>query len=58
MFIATLIGLALAMVALAVEVLYYKRGNSSHVSDITPRKPLKMISEKSHISRINVTPVY
>ncbi|XP_045135403.1 ionotropic receptor 25a-like isoform X2 [Portunus trituberculatus] len=57
-FIATLIGLALAMVALAVEVLYYKRGKGSHVSDITPRKSLKMVPNKSHVSRINVTPVY
>lgn len=57
-FIATLIGLALAMVALAAEVLYYKRGKNSLVSEITPRKSIKMIPEKSHVSRINVTPVY
>ncbi|XP_050716691.1 ionotropic receptor 25a-like isoform X2 [Eriocheir sinensis] len=57
-FIATLIGLALAMVALAAEVLYYKRGKNSLVSDVTSKKALQMIPEKSHVSRINVTPVF
>lgn len=57
-FIATLIGLALAMVALAAEVMYYKRGRNSLVADMTPKKALKMVPEKNHVSRINVTPVY
>ncbi|XP_042887113.1 ionotropic receptor 25a-like isoform X1 [Penaeus japonicus] len=56
-FIATLIGLALAMIALAAEVMYYKR-SPSKVTDITPKMALKMASEKDHVSRINVTPVY
>ncbi|KAG7160957.1 Ionotropic receptor 25a-like 3, partial [Homarus americanus] len=57
-FIATLIGLALAMIALAAEVLYYKRGGTTLVSDLPPKMALKKASEKDHISRINVTPVY
>ncbi|XP_069941255.1 ionotropic receptor 25a isoform X1 [Cherax quadricarinatus] len=57
-FIATLIGLALAMIALAAEVLYYKRGETSLVSDITPKMALKLASEKDHVSRINVAPAY
>ncbi|ROT70490.1 olfactory ionotropic receptor IR8a [Penaeus vannamei] len=54
-FIATLIGLALAMIALAAEVMYYKR-TPSKVTDITAKMALKL--DKDHVSRINVTPVY
>ncbi|KAK4296128.1 hypothetical protein Pmani_031354 [Petrolisthes manimaculis] len=63
-FIATLIGLALAMVALAAEVLYYKRGPSTTaiVTDInsisSKKKALKLSTEKGQVARINVTPVY
>ncbi|XP_037780308.1 ionotropic receptor 25a-like [Penaeus monodon] len=56
-FIATLIGLALAMIALAAEVMYYKR-SPNKVTDITPKMALKMAPGKDHVSRINVTPVY
>lgn len=57
-FIATLIGLALAMLALAAEVLYYRRGGTSPVTDITPKKALKLAVQRDHVARINVTPVY
>ncbi|XP_071539870.1 ionotropic receptor 25a [Panulirus ornatus] len=57
-FIATLIGLALAMLALAAEVLYYRRGGTSQVTDIAPKKALKLAVERDHVARINVTPVY
>ncbi|XP_076046032.1 ionotropic receptor 8a isoform X2 [Oratosquilla oratoria] len=57
-FIATLIGLALAMVALAVEVLYYKRGpTGSKVTDLTPSKIASKL-DKDHVSRITVSPAY
>lgn len=61
-FIATLIGLALAMVALAAEVLYYKRGSSTtivnDIHNMHSKKALKLAAEKEQVARINVTPVY
>nr|XP_045609615.1 ionotropic receptor 25a-like [Procambarus clarkii] len=57
-FIATLIGLALAMIALAAEVLYYRRGGVSLVTDLTPKAAFKLTSEKDRVSRINVIPAY
>lgn len=61
-FIATLIGLALAMVALAAEVLYYKRGSSNtivnDIHNMHSKKALKLAEEREHVARINVTPVY
>lgn len=43
------------MIALAAEVMYYKR-TPSKVTDITAKMALKL--DKDHVSRINVTPVY
>lgn len=61
-FIATLIGLAMAMVALAAEVLYYKRGSSNtivnDIHNMQSKKALKLAAEKDHVAHINVTPVY
>jgi len=69
-FIATLIGLVLALIALAGEVLFYKKGNnrlgSGQVEDIPPSKVKKFGEDdkmgvpmnKEQISRINVTPAY
>ncbi|XP_066943797.1 ionotropic receptor 25a-like isoform X1 [Macrobrachium rosenbergii] len=54
-FIATLIGLALAMIALAIEVLYYKRGQPK-VNSGNPKLSLKMSGEKRGV--IDVVPVY
>ncbi|CAL4178048.1 unnamed protein product, partial [Meganyctiphanes norvegica] len=59
-FIATLIGLALAMIALAVEIFIYNKKTPKALSGkISPsNKSAKSVNKEQRISRINVTPVY
>ncbi|KAA0202204.1 Ionotropic receptor 8a [Hyalella azteca] len=70
-FIATLIGLVLALLALGIEVMYNKRvgaGNRSVVQDINIKQPVNMKNfdpnnmdlpmDREKISRISVAPVY
>ncbi|XP_068205985.1 ionotropic receptor 25a-like isoform X1 [Palaemon carinicauda] len=54
-FIATLIGLALAMIALAIEVMYHKRGQPK-VNSGNPKLAMKMGGESRGV--IDVVPVY
>ncbi|KAK7082593.1 hypothetical protein SK128_006925, partial [Halocaridina rubra] len=56
-FIATLIGLVLAMIALGIEVLYYRKG-SAQINDGSSKMALKIPSDKNLVSRINVAPAY
>ncbi|KAL7645343.1 UNVERIFIED_CONTAM: hypothetical protein RMT77_003729 [Armadillidium vulgare] len=57
-FIATLIGLVLALIALAIEVMYYRRMPEGENNQLSLNKQKKFTSSKNSVSRIKVLPAF